>query len=112
MHKPRLDQQHDAAEQHRAEHERERAQCDQHADLDHGRALRPVRAIAHDCTGQRLSSNVFAVLGVRALYLLLAGMADRYHLLVYGLAFVLVFIGGNILLEPWFAWLHLESWAH
>ena len=49
-----------------------------------------------------MSSNVFAVLGLRALYFLLAGMADRFHLLVYGLALVLVFIGGKMLLEPWF----------
>jgi tellurite resistance protein TerC len=45
-----------------------------------------------------LTSNVFAVLGLRALFFLLAGMADRFHLLVYGLAFVLIFIGGKMLL--------------
>jgi len=49
-----------------------------------------------------LSSNVFAVLGLRALYFLLAGMADRFHLLVYGLAAVLMFIGAKMLVEPWF----------
>jgi len=45
-----------------------------------------------------LTSNVFAVLGLRALYFLLADMADRFHLLVYGLAFVLVFIGTKMLI--------------
>ena len=40
-----------------------------------------------------LTSNVFAVLGLRALFFLLAGMADRFHLLPYGLALVLGFIG-------------------
>jgi tellurite resistance protein TerC len=45
-----------------------------------------------------LTSNVFAVLGLRALFFLLAGMADRFHLLAYGLAFVLIFIGGKMLL--------------
>jgi tellurite resistance protein TerC len=45
-----------------------------------------------------LTSNVFAVLGLRALYFLLAGMAERFHLLGYGLAGVLMFIGGKMLL--------------
>jgi tellurite resistance protein TerC len=45
-----------------------------------------------------LTSNVFAVLGLRALFFLLAGMADRFHLLAYGLACVLMFIGGKMLL--------------
>ena len=45
-----------------------------------------------------LTSNVFAVLGLRALYFLLADLADRFHLLVYGLAGVLVFIGAKMLL--------------
>ncbi len=45
-----------------------------------------------------LTSNVFAVLGLRAMFFLLQGMADRFHLLPYGLALVLVFIGGKMLL--------------
>ena len=48
-----------------------------------------------------LSSNVFAVLGLRALYFLLAEMAERFHLLSYGLAAVLVFIGAKMLLVDW-----------
>lgn len=45
-----------------------------------------------------LTSNVFAVLGLRAMFFLLQGMADRFHLLPYGLALVLIFIGGKMLL--------------
>ncbi|RZA21787.1 MAG: TerC family protein [Lysobacteraceae bacterium] len=44
-----------------------------------------------------LTSNVFAVLGLRAMFFLLQGMAERFHLLPYGLALVLVFIGGKML---------------
>jgi len=45
-----------------------------------------------------LTSNIFAILGLRAMYFLLADMADRFSLLKYGLALVLVFIGGKMLL--------------
>jgi tellurite resistance protein TerC len=45
-----------------------------------------------------LTSNVFAILGLRALYFLLAGMHERFHLLSYGLAVVLLFIGAKMLL--------------
>ena len=45
-----------------------------------------------------LTSNVFAILGLRAMYFLLAGMHERFHLLSYGLAIVLVFIGVKMLL--------------
>ena len=44
-----------------------------------------------------LTSNVFAILGLRAMYFLLAGMHERFHLLSYGLAIVLVFIGVKML---------------
>jgi tellurite resistance protein TerC len=40
-----------------------------------------------------LTSNVFAILGLRAMYFLLADMADRFALLKYGLAAVLMFVG-------------------
>lgn len=39
------------------------------------------------------TSNIFAILGLRALFFLLADMADRFHLLKFGLAFILCFIG-------------------
>lgn len=45
-----------------------------------------------------MTSNIFAVLGLRALYFVLADMADRFHLLSYGLAFVLMFIGVKMLM--------------
>ncbi|OHE83738.1 MAG: hypothetical protein A2579_07380 [Lysobacterales bacterium RIFOXYD1_FULL_69_11] len=45
-----------------------------------------------------LTSNVFAVLGLRAMFFMLAGMADRFHLLPYGLSLVLCFIGAKMLL--------------
>ena len=48
------------------------------------------------------TSNIFAIMGLRALYFLLADMAERFHLLKYGLALVLVFIGGKMLVAPWF----------
>ncbi|AZC82755.1 TerC family protein [Pseudomonas chlororaphis] len=47
------------------------------------------------------TSNIFAIMGLRALYFLLADMADRFHLLKYGLAIVLVFIGTKMTLMPW-----------
>lgn len=49
-----------------------------------------------------MSSNIFAVLGLRALYFMLAGMADRFHLLKFGLAFVLSFIGIKMLIVEWY----------
>ena len=45
-----------------------------------------------------LTSNVFAILGLRAMYFLLADMADRFSLLKYGLAIVLMFIGVKMIL--------------
>jgi tellurite resistance protein TerC len=45
-----------------------------------------------------LTANIFAILGLRALYFLLADLADRFHLLPYGLALVLIFIGAKMLM--------------
>jgi tellurite resistance protein TerC len=47
------------------------------------------------------TSNVFAILGLRALYFLLAGFLDRLRYLDQGLAFVLMFIGAKMIAEPW-----------
>ena len=44
-----------------------------------------------------MTANIFAILGLRALYFLLADLADRFHLLAYGLATVLIFIGFKML---------------
>ncbi len=51
-----------------------------------------------------LTSNVFAILGLRALYFLLAGSMDKFHLLKYGLAIILAFVGTKMILEYW----HIE----
>ena len=48
------------------------------------------------------TSNIFAIMGLRALYFLLADVADRFHLLRYGLAMVLAFIGSKMLVAPWY----------
>ena len=48
------------------------------------------------------TSNIFAILGLRALYFLLADMAERFHLLKYGLAVVLMFVGTKMLIVDWF----------
>ncbi|WP_459175846.1 TerC family protein [Ewingella americana] len=45
-----------------------------------------------------LTSNLFAILGLRAMYFLLAGVAERFSMLKYGLAVILIFIGIKMLL--------------
>ena len=45
-----------------------------------------------------LTSNIFAILGLRAMYFLLAAVAAKFHLLSYGLAVILIFIGTKMLL--------------
>ncbi len=47
------------------------------------------------------TSNVFAILGLRALYFLLAGVMDLFHYLSYGLSAVLVFVGGKMVAEAY-----------
>ena len=49
-----------------------------------------------------LTANIFAILGLRALYFLLADLASRFHLLSYGLALVLVFIGTKMLIIDYY----------
>ena len=48
------------------------------------------------------TSNVFAILGLRSLYFVLASMMDFFHYLHYGLAVVLIFIGGKMLVSDYF----------
>ncbi|THF67389.1 TerC family protein [Pseudothauera nasutitermitis] len=48
-----------------------------------------------------LTSNLFAILGLRAMYFLLADLGDRFELLKYGLAAILVFIGTKMLVVEW-----------
>ncbi|MFY9178592.1 MAG: TerC family protein [Venatoribacter sp.] len=49
-----------------------------------------------------LTSNIFAILGLRAMYFFLAGAADKLVYLNYGLAFIMAFIGSKMLLVQWF----------
>lgn len=48
------------------------------------------------------SSNVFAILGLRALYFVLAGMLDKFVYLKPGISFILVFVGLKMTLSGWF----------
>jgi tellurite resistance protein TerC len=49
-----------------------------------------------------LTSNVFAILGLRAMYFLLAAVANKFHLLNYGLAAILVFIGTKMVIVDFY----------
>ena len=53
------------------------------------------------------TSNAFAVLGLRALYFVLAGSVDRFGYLKQGIAVLLVFIGIKMLISPF---IHLPVW--
>lgn len=55
------------------------------------------------------SSNVFAILGLRALYFALAGIMPLFKDLHYGLAFVLIFVGGKMIAGQI---IHLPDWMH
>lgn len=52
------------------------------------------------------TSNIFAILGLRALYFLLAGLMHKFRYLSHGLGLVLLFIGAKMLLEHW---LHIPT---
>jgi tellurite resistance protein TerC len=54
------------------------------------------------------TSNAFAILGLRALYFMLAGMMHRFVFLKLGLAVVLVYVGFKMLLS---STLHIPIWA-
>lgn len=47
------------------------------------------------------TSNVFAIMGLRALYFLLAGVLEKLEYLKVGLALVLIFVGAKMIAEPW-----------
>ena len=49
-----------------------------------------------------MTSNIFAILGLRAMYFLLADLKDRFHLLTYGLGVILVFVGTKMLIVDWY----------
>ncbi|HEX6161511.1 MAG TPA: TerC family protein [Thermoanaerobaculia bacterium] len=48
------------------------------------------------------TSNIFAILGLRAMYFLLAGIIDKFHYLKYGLALVLLFVGVKMIIAEWY----------
>jgi tellurite resistance protein TerC len=55
------------------------------------------------------TSNVFAIMGLRALYFLLAGVMNLFRYLSYGLSAILIFIGVKMILNYFFGW-HPEHW--
>ncbi len=55
------------------------------------------------------TSNVFAILGLRSMYFLLAGVVEKFHYLKTGLALVLTFIGVKMLIEV--VNIHIEIWV-
>jgi tellurite resistance protein TerC len=66
-----------------------------------------VLAISHD-TFVVYASNIMAILGLRALYFVLAGMMGRFHYLGTGLALILLFIGIKMVVAKFF---HMPTWA-
>jgi len=48
------------------------------------------------------TSNIFAILGLRAMYFLLAGVIEKFHLLKVGLAVVLLFVGVKMVIAEWY----------
>ena len=63
-------------------------------------------AIAPDDPFILYTSNIFAILGLRSLYFLLANFINKFSRLKYGLAIILVFIGVKMLIAPFF---HISS---
>lgn len=57
------------------------------------------------------TSNIFAILGLRALYFALAAMVDRFAYLKTALAFILIFIGGKIVVADTFGLVHVPPWV-
>ena len=55
------------------------------------------------------TSNIFAILGLRAKFFLLAGIIDKFYLLQKGLSFILIFIGAKMLLE--FVHVHINTFV-
>lgn len=48
-----------------------------------------------------ITSNIFAILGLRALYFIVAHLANRFDTLKYGIAIILILAGGKMLAQPW-----------
>lgn len=60
-----------------------------------------VLGVTHD-TFIVYTSNIFAILGLRSLYFVLQSLLHRLHLLHYGLAAILAFVGGKMIATRWF----------
>jgi tellurite resistance protein TerC len=60
-----------------------------------------VLGVTHD-TFIVYTSNIFAILGLRSLYFVLQSLMHRLHLLHYGLAAILAFVGGKMIATRWF----------
>ncbi len=52
------------------------------------------------------TSNIFAILGLRALYFAIAGIMNYFHYLKYGLSVILAFVGVKMLIERW---IHIDT---
>ena len=66
---------------------------------DASTTLAPSRAAIFAVTNDPFivyTSNIFAILGLRAMYFMLAGAVERFHLLKYGLAFILIFVAVSV----------------
>ena len=59
-----------------------------------------VLSVTHD-TFVVYTSNIFAILGLRSLYFVLQGLLHRLHLLHYGLALILAFVGAKMIATRW-----------
>ncbi|MDH3753616.1 MAG: TerC family protein [Acidimicrobiia bacterium] len=54
------------------------------------------------------ASNAFAILGLRAMYFLLANARQRFHYLSHGLGAILIFVGSKMILAPWY---HVDTYV-
>jgi len=54
------------------------------------------------------AANAFAILGLRAMYFLLAGARERFHYLSHGLGGILTFVGVKMVVSPWY---HLDTFV-
>jgi tellurite resistance protein TerC len=57
------------------------------------------------------TSNIFSILGLRALYFALAAILHRFVYLKYALSIVLIFIGSKVFIADWFGWVKFPAWA-
>lgn len=58
------------------------------------------------------TSNIFAILGLRALYFAISGMVHQFHYLKHGLALILIFVGIKMLIAQYYKVSRLRVRAH